>query len=1169
MPIRLAVVIPAYRPSAGLVELVRNLTTRPLPAIVVVDDGSGAEFREIFDQVAQFPRVHVLRHAINLGKGAALKTAFNYALCEFPDLVGVVTADADGQHHPDDIERVAGRLEERPDALVLGAREFGGEIPLRSKIGNVATRGLVHALLGQRIADTQTGLRGVPATLLPRLLRLESTGYEFELEMLIAAHHLSIPILEQTIQTIYERGNPTSHFNPLIDSMKIYFVLLRFGSVSLLSALLDNLVFILTVHRLGLLESQVLSRVFSVSFNYVMVRSSVFYSHQRHKSTLPKYLALTIVSGTCAYGGIHLLSTKYGMGVVAAKLLVETVLFFVNFAVQRAFIFKPRAAAAAESPRGRVHPIVFVLGAALAIAVGLEIYGFRVNDLFGQQIWYPQGLRRFERFAEAFAVLSAVLIFAAPRYFGAIVAGLLAILTAISVGPAPLLAVAFFFLSANALGSILLRGGVPESAEDQVCATLLGVGVYTLLMTFLARTPVNYAAVWGAILAAPILLNFRGLRLRLAAWRAALTAPRHPSLAARAALAVLLFLLTAQWLVNLKPEITADGLAMHLAIPANIAMHHQLTIEPARFVWAVMPMAADFSYSIVYLLGGEYAARLIVFTMLAAVCALLCAALRRWTTPALAYLLAAAFVATPLVQLVTGALFVENFLAAMVLATLTAIWRLGDTGERRYFYLAMALGGTAMSVKFGALAFVLIAVPFAFAEARRHRKAFGPRPAAAFAAGAVLLVAMAAPPYAVAYVKTGNPLFPFLNEKFHSPLLPAGIDLRDARFKKPLSWRTPYAMTFHTDQYYEGQNGSLGFHWLAIVPLGLLGFAAVRRRPAVSAAVVAFGAGTVILSTEPNARYLYAAMPLALIPAGAALAWLRANQRAVYAAAAAVLLATTALNAAFLPSASYYQKDFAIQQPFSRAARDRYLGENAPIRKVIAYFNQAHRGAAVLLTHEASNAGLDGDIYENHWHQMSNYLKIRDAADVPSLLRLLDSWNVRYFIGQKPAPGQFAEPAPLAELLARCTLPEFEVGDFYLARLEPACDAQTISEPAIVVHPGYYDAYDPALVFHGDWTKAVTRGADRDTAATATQPGASVSLAFEGRALYYIYATGPDGGPVTVTIDGKPQDPVDEHTPSVEWQHKAGYCCFGRGRHVVVVQSAGGAVNLDSFSVVD
>ena len=66
----------------------------------------------------------------------------------------------------------------------------------------------------------------------------------------------------------------------------------------------------------------------------------------------------------------------------------------------------------------------------------------------------------------------------------------------------------------------------------------------------------------------------------------------------------------------LKPEASADGLSMHLAVPANIAANHAMTFEPGRYLWAVMPMGADFTYSVVYLLGGEMASRLLNFTFL-------------------------------------------------------------------------------------------------------------------------------------------------------------------------------------------------------------------------------------------------------------------------------------------------------------------------------------------------------------------------------------------------------------------------------------------------------------------------------------------------------------------------------------------------------------------------
>ncbi len=126
------------------------------------------------------PRVHVVRHDVNLGKGAALKTGIAFAQTQFPALDGIVTADADGQHHPDDIERVARTLEADPHRLVLGVRGFQGDVPLRSRLGNAISRWVVHLVVGQKLSDTQTGLRGIPAILWPRLLAIEANGYEFD-----------------------------------------------------------------------------------------------------------------------------------------------------------------------------------------------------------------------------------------------------------------------------------------------------------------------------------------------------------------------------------------------------------------------------------------------------------------------------------------------------------------------------------------------------------------------------------------------------------------------------------------------------------------------------------------------------------------------------------------------------------------------------------------------------------------------------------------------------------------------------------------------------------------------------------------------------------------------------------------------------------------------------
>jgi glycosyltransferase involved in cell wall biosynthesis len=340
---RVSVLIPAYKPGLPLLQVIAALAATDIPAIIVVNDGSGPEFQGVFQQAAALPRVHLLQHAVNLGKGAALKTGMNYALCAFPDHIGLVTADADGQHHPEDILKVAHRLETKPRALVLGVRQFSGDVPLRSRLGNQLTREAVRLVVGQNLSDTQTGLRGVPRALMLKLLKVSSVGYDFELDMLVTSKHHSYELVEETIRTIYEDGNRSSHFNPLIDSMKIYFVLLRFGLLSFSTAILDNVVFYVLFRFTGsVLESQIAARVASVAYNYGVARKSVFLSDQQHQVTLPKYLLLVLCSGTLSYASIQLLTSLTSLSVFGAKITAESFLFLVNFAIQRDFVFTRR-----------------------------------------------------------------------------------------------------------------------------------------------------------------------------------------------------------------------------------------------------------------------------------------------------------------------------------------------------------------------------------------------------------------------------------------------------------------------------------------------------------------------------------------------------------------------------------------------------------------------------------------------------------------------------------------------------------------------------------------------------------------------------------------------------------------------------------------------------------
>jgi len=337
----LSVLIPAYNPDRRLLTFIDRLVAlKRFHFVVVVDDGSRSECRPIFDALESRPRVVVLRHAMNLGKGAALKMGLNHIAWAFPECDGVVTADSDGQHLPEDVIRVADCLEDAPYSLILGVRKFREGVPWRSRLGNVITKYLFWGLMGTKLSDTQSGLRGIPRRLVMELIPLKSNGYEFELEMLVMCKHEHIQVAECPIATVYLEHNQSSHFNPLIDSLKIYWVLLRFMMTSLMTAAVDYLVFLLTYQAVqSILFSQICARFVATGINFLLVSQVVFLSKERTQKTLPKYIALVAGMGLISYLLIQAGMQALGLSLLNAKIASELILYLLNFTIQRDFIF--------------------------------------------------------------------------------------------------------------------------------------------------------------------------------------------------------------------------------------------------------------------------------------------------------------------------------------------------------------------------------------------------------------------------------------------------------------------------------------------------------------------------------------------------------------------------------------------------------------------------------------------------------------------------------------------------------------------------------------------------------------------------------------------------------------------------------------------------------------
>ncbi|MDN7138199.1 bifunctional glycosyltransferase family 2/GtrA family protein [Pseudidiomarina sp. 1ASP75-14] len=337
---RPVIVIPAYNPDEQLLQLVTQLneSSDSYQTIVVVNDGS--EPSSIFSRLSDFSQVVVLEHDNNQGKGAALKTGFQWVLKHVPDSKGVITADADGQHLPHDIMAVTQAFAAEPEALWLGSRNFKApDIPFRSWLGNTFARYTFRLGLRVNIPDTQTGLRGIPASLLPQLLESPSDRYEFELDMLILAKREELAFRSHEITTVYEKGNKSSHFKPVQDSIRIYSKFLKFSGVGIASAAIDYGLFALIYGFTGEILAAIASaRLCSGIFNFSMNRQWVFGRGGSLSRDATHYTLLAAV-----LVGTNYILTKglllIGVSPFIGKPVAEVLVFLLSYRLQKKLVF--------------------------------------------------------------------------------------------------------------------------------------------------------------------------------------------------------------------------------------------------------------------------------------------------------------------------------------------------------------------------------------------------------------------------------------------------------------------------------------------------------------------------------------------------------------------------------------------------------------------------------------------------------------------------------------------------------------------------------------------------------------------------------------------------------------------------------------------------------------
>lgn len=350
---QIGLIIPALNPEEALIAYVQVCIQHGFSHIVVINDGSGTDYTDIFAKLDVLEEVTVLHHEQNRGKGRALKTALSFCQqkAEEWQLTGVITVDSDGQHQIGDVCRMAEAMDEK--SLVLGCRDLLGEnVPPKSRFGNMLTCRVFRLLYGKWISDTQTGLRGIPLADLELFLQVRGERYEYETEMLITAVRNQIPIRELPIETIYIEENAGTHFRPVVDSVKIYAVMLKcfllYTVSSLSSSVLDLLLFFLLNHFLfarlpqaeRILLATIAARILSSLYNFTMNRRVVFDTNGRVGVQLAKYYSLVVVQMLASAGLVTLFVNLLPLADTIVKIIVDICLFFISFQIQKRWIFK-------------------------------------------------------------------------------------------------------------------------------------------------------------------------------------------------------------------------------------------------------------------------------------------------------------------------------------------------------------------------------------------------------------------------------------------------------------------------------------------------------------------------------------------------------------------------------------------------------------------------------------------------------------------------------------------------------------------------------------------------------------------------------------------------------------------------------------------------------------
>ncbi len=557
----------------------------------------------------------------------------------------------------------------------------------------------------------------------------------------------------------------------------------------------------------------------------------------------------------------------------------------------------------------------------------------------------------------------------------------------------PLIVCVWFFVASLSLGRFLLsalRVNVDELSELSVL--LVGAGAYGTAVGLLAHYPVNYPGLYVLALVIPVFMGREYLKqhvfvlrkkinfnsdFRILDWAIAIMALTH-------------------FAVALMPEVGHDALAMHLFIPNHMAYRHEWGFDASTYVWAVMPMLGDWIYSIGYMLGGETASRLLNLGFIFIVSCLLHEIViwaggnkqgSRWAV--------LIFLTTPLTFTESSSLFIESVWTVFVVAGALSIFKISTQGENRkeHLYLSAALLAFAVTTKAVSLTILPLLLLLLII---RYRTWFKKELYFPIILGFVLFVLVGGIPYLTAWYLTENPIFPFYNAFFESPLYPS-VNFK-AGFVQGVSWDIIYQTTFHSEKYMESRMGATGFQWLILFLPALLFTLFTKKYKGLLLFVIAILAIVLTFNSTAYLRYIFPSFVWVAAGIGVVLSFQNYKYNLLakifYVAAGVVVI----LNLAFFKTATSYG-GFSFRPILSSEGRENYINKRLPIRRAVKLVNQVNTSnAPVAIFSSPLTAGLNANALYPNWYNHNFSARVREINSVEEMAMLLIDMDISYVV---------------------------------------------------------------------------------------------------------------------------------------------------------------------------